>query len=66
LEFLLVSAQRPSEDGGVGIFTLKMDFWAPNSFTKLAKHGGTTAKTSIGEDLVKIHPAVAKQSRQKK
>jgi len=42
-----------------------MDFWAPNSFTKLAKHGGTTAKTSIGEDLVKIHPAVAKQSRQK-
>ena len=70
-EYFLVSAQRPSEDG-VWIFApQKWTFWA----TKIL--GGTdfrvvppllnnTAKTSFGEDLVKICPAIAEQSRQKK
>ena len=31
-EFLLVSAQRPSEGGGLGIFAQKCTFWAPACF----------------------------------
>jgi len=46
-------------------------FWAPFFFGGGEFHGGTTipnntAKTTSGEDLVKISPAVADQSYQEK
>jgi len=69
-EFLVVSAQQPYEDGGVWIFAPKMDVLSSRKFCGTDFHGvppltNDTGKTSFGEDLVIIRPAVAKQSRQK-
>jgi len=68
-EFLLVSAQRPFEDGRVRIFTPK-DVLGPQfsraaDFHQVRSLANNTAKTSAGKDLVKIRPAVAQRSRQK-
>ena len=54
------------EDGGVE-FSLKNGHVGPPIFGGEHCHEwGNTAKTSFGEDLVKIRPAVAEQSRKKR
>jgi len=65
-----VSVQRLSEEDGVWIFAPKMEvlssqfFWG--DFHGVSPLTNNTVKTSVGEDLVKMLPAVAEQSRQKK
>ena len=74
-EFLLVSAYSGrSKTAESGIFAQKMDVLGPKIFAGGNRYSwgvqpltNNTAKTSIGEeDLVKIRPAVAEQSRRKK
>jgi len=70
-EFLLISAQRPSEDGGVWIFAPKWTFWAAKIcrgpiFMGVPPSTNNTTKTSFGKDLMKIRPTVAEQSLRKK
>ena len=63
--------QRPPDDGGVGIFSQKNGLFEPPIFLWGNFLGGVSplknniGKTSVGENLVKIRPAVAEQSRQK-
>ena len=71
-EFLLVSAQWPSEDVESELSVQKWTFWAPKLWGT-DFHGvlvlpltNNTAKTSVGKNLVKIRPAVAEHSRQRK
>ena len=67
LEFLLVSTQRQSEDGEVGIFAQQMNVLGPKilgtEVDGVPPLTNIAAKTSFGEDLVKIRPVVAEQSR---
>ena len=72
-EFHLVSTQRQSQDAGVRIFAqngrLKRKtffFGGGTDFHAVPPLTNNTAKTAVGEDLVKIRPAVAEQSRQNK
>ena len=71
LVFQNASSFLRSSHPKIANFRSKMDVLSPHNFWEADFHGvppltNNTAKTSFGEDLVQIRPAVAHQSRRKK